>query len=114
MSSDSVEIVDLFAPLGPALCISIIYEFAAAGTKQGLDLKSIQEIIAVEFAIESGSIPIPWSQEECENGVDETGALLENTQALIAMHPEFVQVAATWAWEQYGFMFYLLWKQYGY
>jgi hypothetical protein len=88
--------------------LGTVYDFTAAGTKQGLDLKQIQEFIAVELALESGELALPWSQEVVESNVSNYGPTIEDVQQLLATHPEFLPVACGWAYGKSYSMFYML------
>lgn len=90
-----------------------IQQFIVDGTKQGLDLKEIHQIFAVEKAIESGEVALPWSQDQCEEGLA-TGVLeLADTQRLMSTypHPEFTPVACKWAYSKAPDLFYTLWRE---
>ena len=87
-----------------------VYQYVHAGAKQGLDLEKIQEAIAVELAIQSGDLALPWSQEDCED-FGGYGPTIEDTQRLMAQHPEFTPVARAWAYGKSPEMFYTFWEQ---
>lgn len=88
--------------------ISTVYDFTIGGTKQGLNLAQIQMLVAVELAIQSGEVPLPWSQEVVESSVGGYGPTVEGVQGLLATHPEFAKVAAGWAYGKSYNMFYML------
>lgn len=86
----------------------VVQQYIVDGTNQGLDLSEIQKALAVEFAIQSGDVPLPWSQEEVEETANDHGPYLHLTQSLMATHPEFTLVAAKWAYAQSRDLFYTL------
>lgn len=86
-----------------------VHNYIYDGAKLGLSQFHIQQALAVEFAIESGELPLPWSQEEIENALTwGYGPTIQGTQALMATHPEFTSVACGWAYHKDYNMFPLL------
>ena len=66
----------------------VVYDFTMAGAKLGLDLKQIQELVAVEMAIQSGELELPWSQEEIEQQAQGYGPELKDTYKLTVLMAE--------------------------
>lgn len=88
--------------------ISTVYTFTEQGTKLGLPLHRIQELIAVELSIESGELALPWSEDEIEQGCWGYGPTIEDVQKLLETHPEFLPIACGWAYGKSYQMFYML------
>ena len=88
-----------------------VQQYIVDGTKQGLSLKEIQTIYAVEKAVQSGELELPWSEEEAEEGLSTGVVEIVDTQRLMEMypHPEFTKIACKWAYAKSPELFYTLW-----
>lgn len=77
--------------------VGTIYGHIDAAAREGMDFKTAQQAAAVDLAIQSGEMSLPWSQEECESFSGD-GPDLESIQELMDKHPEFTPVACAWAY----------------
>lgn len=79
------------------------------GAKLGLTKIEVHQALAVELAIQSGDLALPWTEIEVErNGCYGYGPTIEDTRTLMAMHPEFTPIACAWAYAKDYQMFCLL------
>lgn len=88
--------------------LGMVYDFTYAGAQQGLSLLEIQKVLAVEFAIQSGDLALPWSEDEVEEGLWNGGPHLQDVQNLMATQPDFTPVACGWAYHACPALFYML------
>lgn len=85
---------------------SLATDFLYQGAQLGMSEDDVYAALAVELAIESGDIPLPWSQEECEENLPSGPLEITYTLDLMKTQPEFTPIACAWAYTQDEFIFY--------
>jgi hypothetical protein len=88
--------------------ISQVYEYTMAGMRLGHSLSEIQKTLAVELAIQSGELALPWSEEELENDLWDGGPHYRDTYKRLCENPKFATLAYGWAYHKCHHMFYML------
>lgn len=86
---------------------TVLFEFTYTGAQSGLTAYDVQLTIAVELAIQSGELELPWSQEEMDN-LPTSSVPISNTRNLMRIHPEFTEIAKVWAYSKFPEFLYIL------
>lgn len=87
----------------------ILFDFTYKGAQSGLTAYDVQLTIAVELAIQSGELALPWSQEEVEAGLPTGPVPMSHTRELMRSQPHFNEIAKAWAYVKFPQFLYMLW-----